>query len=209
MTATRLRCAGTSPAPTRLEDLGELADREVSESEARAASADGSDGGWQTLKVEDPNDPKQGRERSLHLGRRSDDGPRLPGRSPKDKVESAATASFGRRHSWSPVKSKVTDPNDAEQEVSSEAFIWERRSHDRARISWQMTGSTTRVKRSAFPATATWLSARRGTPIPTMPTKSVKEAFIWEDGVDDRDSASCRDDTKHPSGKRSDRSCVL
>ncbi len=141
--AMRWDITGSDP----LEDLGELPTGKI-ESTANAASGDGSVVVGDS-KIEDPNDPsKDVKEAFLWeagvmtgLGFLED---------PTVKFESVATA-VSDDGLVVAGRSKVTDPNDATKGVK-EAFIWE---------AGVMTGlgfladdgTTTRVKRSTFPAT--------------------------------------------------------
>jgi len=171
--AMRWDITGSDP----LEDLGELLTGKI-ESEARAASANGSVVVGDS-KVEDPNDPGKDVKEAFIW----EDGV-MTGLGFLEiataKVESAATA-VSEDGLVVAGKSKVTDPNDAGKSVK-EAFIWE---------DGVMTGLGFLADDGVdYESEALGISGdgyvvvgKAKNTNPYDATKSIKEAFIWEDGV--------------------------
>jgi probable HAF family extracellular repeat protein len=172
--AIRWDITGSDPP----EELGELPTGKI-ESEARAASGDGSVVVGDS-KIEDPNDPTKDLKEAFlwedgvmtGLGFLQDD---------TSKLESEATAAS---YDGTIVvgSSKVDDPNDPTTKSVKEAFVWE---------DGVMTGlgflqdDTSKVesKATAVSYDGTTVVGSSKVDDPNDPTtKSVKEAFVWEDG---------------------------
>ncbi len=160
-----------------LEDLGELPTGKI-ESQAHAASGDGSVVVGDS-KVEDPNDPSKDVKEAFVW----EDGV-MTGlgflEDPTVKFESVATA-VSEDGLVVAGRSKVTDPNNAGKSVK-EAFIWE---------DGVMTGlGFLADDGNDYESEALDISGdgfvvvgKAKNTNPNDATKSVKEAFVWEDGV--------------------------
>jgi probable HAF family extracellular repeat protein len=171
--AMRWDITGSDP----LEDLGELATGKI-ESEARAASGDGSVVVGDS-KVEDPNDPSKDVKEAFVW----EDGV-MTGlgflEDPTVKFESVATA-VSDDGLVVAGQSKVTDPNNAGKGVK-QAFIWE---------DGVMTGlgfladDGNHYESEALGISGDGLVVvgRAKNTDPNNASKSVREAFVWEDGV--------------------------
>jgi probable HAF family extracellular repeat protein len=171
--AMRWDITGSDP----LEDLGELLTGKI-ESEARAASADGSVVVGDS-KVEDPNDPAKDVKEAFIW----EDGV-MTGLGfleiATDKVESAATA-VSDDGLVVAGQSKVTDPNDAGRSVK-QAFIWE----DGVMTALGfLADDGVDYESEAFGISGDGyvVVGKAKNTDPNDATKSIKEAFIWEDGV--------------------------
>jgi probable HAF family extracellular repeat protein len=171
--AMRWDITGSDP----LEDLGELLTGKI-ESEARAASADGSVVVGDS-KVEDPNDPAKDVKEAFIW----EDGV-MTGLGfleiATDKVESAATA-VSDDGLVVAGRSKVTDPNDAGRSVK-QAFIWE----DGVMTALGfLADDGVDYESEAFGISGDGyvVVGKAKNTDPYDATKSIKEAFIWEDGV--------------------------
>ncbi len=171
--AMRWDITGSDP----LEDLGELLTGKI-ESEARAASGDGSVVVGDS-KIEDPNNPAKDVKEAF---RWEDDVMTGLGflEDPTVKYESVATA-VSDDGLVVAGKSKVTDPNDGTKSVK-EAFIWE---------DDVMTGLGFLADDGIdYESEALGISGdgfvvvgKAKNTDPNDATSSVKEAFVWEDGV--------------------------
>jgi probable HAF family extracellular repeat protein len=171
--AMRWDITGSDP----LEDLGELPTGKI-ESEARAASSDGSVVVGDS-KIEDPNDPSKDVKEAFLW----EDGV-MTGlgflEDPTVKFESVATA-VSDDGLVVAGQSKVTDPNNAGKSVK-QAFIWE---------DDVMTGlGFLADDGNHYESEALGISGdgfvvvgRAKNTDPNNATKSVKEAFVWEDDV--------------------------
>ena len=171
--AMRWDITGSDP----LEDLGELATGKI-ESEARAASGDGSVVVGDS-KIEDPNDPGKDVNEAFIW----EDGV-MTGlgflEDPTVKFESVATA-VSDDGLVVAGQSKVTDPNNAGKGVK-QAFIWE---------DGVMTGlGFLADDGNDYESEALGISGdglvvvgKAKNTDPNNASKSVREAFVWEDGV--------------------------
>jgi len=171
--AMRWDITGSDP----LEDLGELATGKI-ESEARAASGDGSVVVGDS-KIEDPNDSSKDAKEAFIW----EDGV-MTGlgflEDPTVKFESAATA-VSDDGLVVAGQSKVTDPNNAGKGVK-QAFIWE---------DGVMTGlgfladDGNHYESEALGISGDGLVVvgKAKNTDPNNASNSVKEAFVWEDGV--------------------------
>jgi probable HAF family extracellular repeat protein len=171
--AMRWDITGADP----LEDLGELPTGAI-ESEARAASGDGSVVVGDS-KVEDPNNPAKDVKEAF----RWKDGV-MTGlgflEDPTVKYESAATA-VSDDGLVVAGKSKVTDPNDDTRSVK-EAFIWE---DDVMTGLGFLADDDNDYESEALGISGDGLVVvgKAKNTDPNDATASVKEAFVWEDGV--------------------------
>jgi len=163
--------------PLDLEDLGELPTGKI-ESEARAASGDGSVVVGDS-KVEDPNNPKKDAKEAF---RWEDDVMTGLGflEDPTVKFESVATA-VSDDGLVVVGQSRVTDPNNAKKSVK-QAFIWEDGVMTGlgflADVDGDVESEALGISGDGFVV----VGKAKNTD-PNDATKSVKEAFIWEDGV--------------------------
>jgi probable HAF family extracellular repeat protein len=171
--AMRWDITGSDP----LEDLGELPTGTI-ESEAHAASADGSVVVGDS-RVEDPNDPTKSVKEAfiweggvmIGLGFLED---------PTVKFESVATA-VSDDGLVVAGQSKVTDPNDPTKSVK-EAFIWE----DGVMSGLGFLaddGLDYESEALGISGDGLVVVGKAKNADPNDASKSVKEAFVWEDGV--------------------------
>jgi probable HAF family extracellular repeat protein len=171
--AMRWDITGSDP----LEDLGELLTGKI-ESEARAASADGSVVVGDS-KVEDPNDPAKDVKEAFIW----EDGVMIGLgflEIATAKVESVATA-VSEDGLVVAGRSKVTDPNDAGKSVK-QAFIWE----DGVMTALGFLaddGVDYESEVLGISGDGYVVVGKAKNTDPNNATKSVREAFIWEDGV--------------------------
>jgi probable HAF family extracellular repeat protein len=171
--AMRWDITGSDP----LEDLGELPTGKI-ESEARAASADGAVVVGDS-KVEDPNDPGKDVKEAFIW----EDGV-MTGLGFLEiataKVESVATA-VSEDGLVVAGRSKVTDPNNAGKSVK-QAFIWE----DGVMTALGFLaddGVDYESEALGISGDGYVVVGKAKNTDPNDANKSVKEAFIWEDGV--------------------------